>query len=137
MTDRFDVPGVWQPFGAFSLVAAQGSGQVVHLKGQVALDIAGAVVGAGDMALQVEQTLRNVDAVLAAMGGRMADIYSLTHYATDIEAFMACGEIRKRFFPPPYPITTTIEVSRLFHPDLLIEITASAEIPHERYGRPA
>ena len=49
---------------------------------------------------------------------------------------MACGEIRKRFFSPPYPITTTLGVARLYHPDLLIEITASAEIPLDRYRRP-
>ena len=137
MGTRFNVPATWQPFGAFSLVAAQGAGQVVHLKGQVALHAAGDVVGRGDMPTQVERTLQNIEAVLGAVGGRMADIYSLTHYATDIADFMDCGEVRKRFFEPPYPITTTVEVTRLYHPDLMIEITASAEIPHDRYRAPA
>ena len=67
----------------------------------------------------------------------MADIFQLAHYTTDIEAFMQVGEIRKRFFAPPYPVTTTLEVARLYDPDLLIEITASAEVPLARYRAPA
>lgn len=43
----------------------------------------------------------------------MADIVSLTQYATDIEQFMAAGDIRKEFFAEPYPVTTTIQVARL------------------------
>lgn len=49
---------------------------------------------------------------------------------------MACGEIRKRFFEPPYPVTTTLEVSALYDPRLLVEITAIAEIPKDRFVLP-
>jgi 2-iminobutanoate/2-iminopropanoate deaminase len=80
--------------------------------------------------------LENIRTVLASVGGTMADVISLTHYATDIEQFMAAGDIRKEFFAEPFPITTTVEVSRLYRPDLLIEITAMAEIPFERFRRP-
>ncbi|HVM84784.1 MAG TPA: RidA family protein, partial [Candidatus Binatia bacterium] len=52
MAEFFDPPGVWQPFGPFSLAAVQGDGRIVHLKGQVALDQSGKVVGAGDMRAQ-------------------------------------------------------------------------------------
>ena len=137
MADAFNPPAVWQPFGAFSMVALQGDGQTVHLKGQVALDAEGRLVGKGDMAAQVEKTLENIRAVLAAVGGTMDDVIALTHYTTDIDAFMACGDIRKGFFAEPYPVTTTIEVSRLYRPDVLIEITAIAEIPRSRYRAPA
>ena len=96
----------------------------------------GAVVGVGEMGTQVETCLNNIARVLAELGGTMADIVSVTHYTTDIEQFMACGEIRKRFFEPPFPVTTTVEVSKLYRPELLIEITCSAEIPYERFVRP-
>ena len=71
------------------------------------------------------------------MGGRMSDIVSLVHYATDIEQFMKTGDIRKQVFAEPFPITTTVEVSRLYRPELMIEITAVAEIPRKRFHRPA
>ena len=137
MAEHFNPPGVWQPFGAFSLAVAQGEGRVLHLKGQVALDPEGRVVGPGDMAAQLRQVLENIRAVLASVGGRPGDVISLTHYTTDIEAFMACGPIRAEFFTEPYPVTTTVEVRRLYHPDLVIEIAAIAEIPRDRFREPA
>jgi 2-iminobutanoate/2-iminopropanoate deaminase len=70
------------------------------------------------------------------VGGEMVDIVSLTQYATDIEQFMSCGDIRKEFFAEPFPVTTTVEIARLYHPDLLIEITAMAEIPLDRFRQP-
>lgn len=136
MADSYDPPEVWAPFGAFSMAVLQGEGQVVHLKGQVALDRDGRLVGPDDMRVQVRQVLTNIRTVLDGLGGRMSDIVALTHYATDIRAFMETGEIRKAFFAPPYPVTTTVEVARLYDPALLIEITATAEIPRERFRRP-
>jgi enamine deaminase RidA (YjgF/YER057c/UK114 family) len=67
----------------------------------------------------------------------MGDLISLTHYATDIEQFMAAGDIRRGYFTPPYPVTTTVQVARLYDPALLIEIAGVAEIPLARFRRPA
>lgn len=136
MVDAVNPAEVWSPFGAFSMAVIQGDGQVVRLKGQVALDQQGRTVGAGDMRAQVRKVLENIRSVLASMGGRMEDVVSLVHYATDIEAFMGTGDIRKEFFAAPFPVTTTVEVARLYDPDLMVEITAVAEIPRERFRRP-
>lgn len=127
---------VWQPFGAFSMMVMQGSGQVVHLKGQVSLDATGTIVGPGDMRAQVRQVLSNIKTVLAAAGGKMSDVVSLVHYTTDIQAFMQTGDIRQEFFADPYPVTTTVEVAALYSADLVIEVTAVAEIPKDRYKAP-
>jgi enamine deaminase RidA (YjgF/YER057c/UK114 family) len=137
MIDAVNPPGIWSPFGAFSMAVIQGDGQVVHLKGQVSLDQDGKVIGTGSMRDQVRKVLENIRTVLATMGGTMADVVSLVHYATDIEAFMGTGDIRREFFAPPYPVTTTVQVARLYHPELLIEVTAVAEIPRERFRRPS
>ena len=137
MAEFHNPPEVWQPFGAFSMAAVTGEGRIVHLKGQVALDRDGQVVGKGDMAAQTRKALENIAAVLAHFGGTTRDVISLVHYTTDIEAFMKVGEVRQRFFDPPYPVTTTVEVARLYHPDLLIEITAIAEVPYQRYRTPS
>lgn len=136
MASSFNPLEVWQPFGAFSMGVAQGDGQIVHLKGQIALDRAGQIVGKGDMRAQVRQTLANIESVLAFVGGELGDVISLVQYTTDIEAFTAAGDIRKRFFAEPYPVTTTVEVKRLYDLDLLIEIAAVAEIPKERFRPP-
>jgi enamine deaminase RidA (YjgF/YER057c/UK114 family) len=137
MIDAVNPAGVWQPFGAFSMAAIQGDGRIVHLKGQVALDAGGKIVGARQMRPQVRKVLENIRDVLASMGGEMGDILSLAHYTTDIEQFMAAGDIRKAFFAAPFPVTTTVQIDRLYHTDLVIEIAAIAEIPRERFRRPS
>jgi 2-iminobutanoate/2-iminopropanoate deaminase len=136
MVDAVNPVGVWAPFGAFSMAVIQGDGQIVHLKGQVSLDQHGEIVGAKDMRTQVRKVLENIRDVLASMGGQMSDVVSLVHYATDIGQFMGTGDIRKEFFAVPFPVTTTVQVQRLYHSDLMIEITAIAEIPRARFRRP-
>ena len=136
MIDSFNPPDVWSPFGAFSMGVIQGDGQIVYLKGQVSLDQDGQIVGKRDMQAQVRKTLENIQAILEHIGGTMADIVSLTQYVTDIKLFMGAGEVRKQFFAAPYPITTTVQISSLYDPDLMVEITAIAEIAQDRFKRP-
>ena len=136
MPRAFNPPGVWQSFGAFSPVTLHGDGQVVHLKGQVPLDAEGNIVGIGDMPAQVDKILENIQAVLAALGGEMGDILSLTQHTTDIAAFMTSGDVRAHYFKERYPATTTVEVPALYHPDIMVEITAIAEIPRGRFVHP-
>ncbi len=135
MIDSFNPDEVWSPFVAFSMGVIQGDGQIVHLKGQVALDVNGKIVGKGDMRTQTEQVLKNMQTVLESIGGTMSDIYSLHHYVTDIDEFMKTGDIRTRYFKEPFPVTTTVQVVRLYDPELLVEITSSAEVPKERFKR--
>jgi enamine deaminase RidA (YjgF/YER057c/UK114 family) len=136
MVDGVNPMEVWAPFGTFSMAVIQGDGRIVHLKGQVSLDRHGQVVGPGDIRAQVRQVLENIRSVLASMGGQMADVISLVHYATDVEAFMTTGDIRQEFFAAPYPVTTTVQIQRLYRPELLIEIAAIAEIPRSRFRHP-
>lgn len=136
MATFFNPPRIWQPFGTFSMGAVLGEGHVLHLKGQVALGEDGQIVGTGDMPIQLRQVLENIQSVLKYVGGEMGDIISLTQYVTDIDAFMGSGAVRQDFFCEPYPVTTTVEVSRLYRPELLVEITAIAEISKNRFKDP-
>jgi 2-iminobutanoate/2-iminopropanoate deaminase len=137
MVEAYNPPEIWQPFGAFSMAVLQGQGRIVWLKGQVALDKERRVVGPGDMRLQVRQVLENLKAVLAGFGGEMGDILSLTAHTTDIESYIAASGVRRQYFSAPFPVTTTVQVVRLIHPALMVEISGVAEIPLERFRRPA
>ena len=57
MIKSFNPPAVWAPFGPFSMGVVHGNGRIVHVKGQVALDVDGDVVGRGDMHAQTRQVL--------------------------------------------------------------------------------
>ena len=79
-------------------IAIQGDGRIVHLKGQVALDRNGTIVGAGDMRVQLRQVLENIRTALASVGGNMEDILSMTSYVTDMDEFLAASDVRRAFF---------------------------------------
>lgn len=135
MVDAFNPPDLWQPFGPFSQIVLQGDGRIVHLKGQVALDRSGGIVGPGDMRAQLRRVLENIRTALGSVGGDTTNILSMVHYVTDMDAFLAAGDIRRAFFAPPFPATTTVEVARLYDRNLLVEIAAIAEIPRDRFKR--
>ncbi len=79
--------------------------------------------------------LENIRTALASAGGEIGDLLPMTNYVTDMDAFLAAGDIRRAFFTAPYPVTTTVEVKRLYDRGLLVEISAIAEIPRERFKR--
>lgn len=137
MADAFNPPGVIEPFGIFSNAAWQGDGAVLQIAGQVAWDADGKVVGQGDIAAQTEQVLENVKAIVESAGGGMADIVSVIVYVTDMAGLDRIHAVRARYFEKPYPASTLVQVTGLVHPDLLIEISAVAAIPHDRVKRPA
>src|ERR671914_1143564 len=75
-------------------VAVATGSRMVFLAGQVARDADGAPVGAGDLAAQVEQALRNVATALDAAGGTFDDVAKLAVYVVDWapEKMAAVGE---------------------------------------------
>ena len=113
-------------------VAVATGSKMVFIAGQVARDADGAAVGAGDLAAQVEQAMRNVHTAVAAAGATFADIAKLTVYVVDwsAEKMAALGEGVGRAaatlaIDPVRPITL-IGVAALAEPDLLVEIEAVA-----------
>ena len=136
MNTAFQPPGVWRAFGCNSMALVTGEGRQVLLGGQVAWDEARHVVGVGDMRLQARQTFRNIQATLAAVGGRMDDVVSIVTYVTTPDGLRDIHEVRMEFFTPPYPVSTLVQVAALVDPDLLIEITATAIVPDSRYLAP-
>lgn len=100
--------------------------RVICLSGQLAWDKDGNTVGKGDMRAQFRQVGENLKAGLEAAGAGLADIVKTNTYVTDMDAFFTCVDIRDEYFGPGFPTSTTVEVSRLAHPDMLIEIEAIA-----------
>jgi enamine deaminase RidA (YjgF/YER057c/UK114 family) len=103
-------------------------GRSIFISGQLARDASGAVVGVGDMAAQIEQVGRNIQACLAAAGASLSDLVRTTTYTTDIEEYFKHVEVRMRYFGAGMPTSTTVEVRRLSHPDFLVEVEAMAVV---------
>jgi len=136
MKAAYQAPGVWESFGSHSMALVVGEGRQVLVGGQVAWDARRHVVGVGDMRAQARQTFINIQAFLAAVGGEMDDVVSIVTYVTTSEGLRDIHEVRAEFFSPPYPVSTLVQVAALVDPDLLIEVTATAIVPEERYRAP-
>ncbi len=136
MKTAFQPLGVWRTFGCNSMGLVVGMGRQVLLSGQVAWDDQRHVVGIGDIRVQAQQTFRNVQASLAAVGGEMDDVVSIVTYVTTPDGLRDIHEVRTEFFSPPYPVSTLVQVAALVEPDLLIEVTATAIVPEDRYRTP-
>jgi 2-iminobutanoate/2-iminopropanoate deaminase len=88
------------------------SGDLVFVSGQVGIDPASGAVAEGIEA-QAERALRNVAAVLAAVGLGMADVVKTTIWLTDAEHFGIVNEIYARHFPAPAPARSAPVVASL------------------------
>lgn len=101
---------------------------LIFLSGQLARDEHGALVGAGDMAEQTRQCIRNMRTVLEAAGGTLEDIVSIVVYTTDMRAFKEIVAAREEFFVAKLPTSTIVEVNHLADPGLMIEFQATAAL---------
>ena len=101
---------------------------LIFLSGQLARDSNGKLVGAGDMAEQTRQCIRNMRTVLEAAGGTLDDIVSIVVYTTDIRQFREIVEARMEFFATKLPTSTIVEVNHLADPGLMIEFQATAAL---------
>ena len=101
-------------------------GRTIFVSGQLALDMDGTMVGKGDMRAQLRQVGENLKASLEAAGASLGDIVKTTTYVTDMEAFFGCMDVRREYLGAAFPTSTTVEVSRLVDPDMMIEIEAVA-----------
>jgi 2-iminobutanoate/2-iminopropanoate deaminase len=101
---------------------------LIFLSGQLARDADGNLVGAGDMAEQTRQCIRNMQTVLEAAGGTLEDIVSMVVYTTDMREFKRIVDARMEFFTTKLPTSTIVEVNHLADPGLMIEFQATAAI---------
>jgi enamine deaminase RidA (YjgF/YER057c/UK114 family) len=102
--------------------------RLICVSGQLAWDKDGNTVGTGDMRAQFRQVCENIKAALAAAGAGLEDIVKTNTYVTNMDEFFKCVDIRHEYFGPGWPTSTTVEVSRLAHPDMLVEIEAIAVV---------
>ena len=103
-------------------------GELVITSGQAAIDEQGGLVGVGDFDLQADQVFRNLARVLEAGGSSLSRVVKVTIFLTDMGNFPKIVELREKWFTPPYPADTIVEVSSLALPELEIEIEAIATV---------
>lgn len=125
--EHFVRPAGTPPVNGYSHAVAF-TGPMVAVSGQVPLNEAGEVVGAGDPEAQVRQVFRNLDAALTAAGSSMARVVKLTVFLTDLGDLPAFRTVRDEFVDVERPpASSLVQVRGLVHPQFRVEIEALAE----------
>ena len=120
-------PG-WQWDDKIPLAQAVKVGEVLYISGQIALDPAGTLVGAGDMKAQSQRVFENIEAILRMAGGTLENVVKITAYLTDMSRYGEYNEVRGRFLKDHRPASTTVQVVALAFPGLLVEVEAIAHL---------
>lgn len=128
MTDAIRIKTNPDPFEAFRIAQGYRIGDLIMMSGQASIDSSGNLIGVGDFDAQAEQTFQNIRGVLQAGGSDMNKIVKVVIYLTDISNFPKVLELREKWFTPPYPADTIVEVSSLALPELMIEIDVTAMV---------
>ena len=114
---------------AFSQVAiTKGNGSTIYIGGQNAITKDLEIIGKGNIALQTEYILKNIEVALNSCHAGLDDLFKLTIYIVqgqDVrKGFEGAQPFLKRLKNPP--VISGIIVAGLANPDYLVEIEAVA-----------
>ncbi|MFG3102294.1 RidA family protein [Streptomyces sp. NPDC048182] len=106
-----------------------GTGRLVAVSGQLALDEHGALVGPGDAGAQARQVFENLRRCLAAAGATFDDVLKLTYFVTDMAHMPAVRAARAAHIPDDrLPAASAVQVAALVRPEFLLEVEALAVV---------
>jgi enamine deaminase RidA (YjgF/YER057c/UK114 family) len=103
-------------------------GNMVFVSGSTAIQPDGTVAGVGDAYAQTVAALRTIEKALQQAGASLKHVVRTRMFATNLDHTEAIGKAHAEFFRDIRPAATLVEISRLVHPDMLIEIEADAVI---------
>jgi 2-iminobutanoate/2-iminopropanoate deaminase len=127
--DAVNVRSYHVPVEGFSqAIRAAARGELVFVSGLTARSADGAVGPVGDSAGQTRRILEALDDILREAGGSLNDVVRTVTYLVDINHHADVHAVRREFFGDAPPASTTVQISRLYHQDQLLEIEATALI---------
>lgn len=115
------------PYEPYLLSQGIRAGDFLFISGQAGYADNGKIVDGGFRA-QGEQAFSNLKRALEAGGSSLSRVVKVTIYVTDMSNFGEVVELRRKFFQPPYPADTIVEINRLYTPEAMIEIDAIAVV---------
>ncbi len=117
-----------KPVGPYNqAIAAQGT--MIFVAGQIPLNPStGEIVGTGEIAVQTERVMANIEAILNEAGANWENVVKTGVFLSDLKNFAAMNDVYSQYFnPTTAPARACVEVSRL-PKDVLVEIECIAVI---------
>ena len=102
-------------------------GDFLFVSGHVGVDADGNV--SGDCEAQSRQVMASIRGVIEAAGGRMEDVAKITCFLTNMDDYPAYAKVRLETWPSNPPASSTVGVSALVRPELMVEVEAIVRMP--------
>lgn len=118
----------WEQIVGYS--RAVRTGNIIEVSGTTAIEHDGQSLKE-NMYSQAFHSLIKIEEALKKTGAGMKDVVRTRMYVTDISRWQEAARAHHEFFNSILPATTLVEVSKLIHPDMLIEIEATAVVSTE------
>ncbi|MEV5912059.1 RidA family protein [Streptomyces sp. WAC 01325] len=134
MIRRVTSPALFPPPTYSHASVVEAGTRIAFLAGSVPLDGEGNIVGEGDPVRQAEQVMANLGEQLRAVGSDLAHVLSTDVYvvSSDTAVLSAVWEVVEASGLSVGPHSSTLlGVACLGYTGQLVEITATAAVPHE------
>jgi 2-iminobutanoate/2-iminopropanoate deaminase len=95
-------------------------GNTLHVSG---------VTSDGPMDQAIGNVYTQLERILADNGLSLRDVVKENLYATDLDAMIRHGSLRKPFYGDTLPAATWVQVERLFMPSFVLEVEVVAQYP--------
>ena len=102
-------------------------GDTLYVSGHVGTDADGNI--AEGCEAQSRQVMANIRAVIEAAGGKMEDVAKITCFLTNMDDYPAYAQVRRETWPTNPPASSTVGVSCLVRPELVVEVEAIVRLP--------
>lgn len=107
------------------------AGDFVSVSGTSSTRPDGTVAGSGDAYAQAAAALVTIKIAIERLGAKMSDVVRTRMYVVNMDDSEAVGRAHGEVFGDVKPAATMVEVRRLIHPDMLVEIEADAIVTED------
>ncbi len=119
----------WEPIVGYSRAVRVGAN--IAISGSASVGPDGDIVGVGDTYRQACRCIEVIADALAEAGADLKDVVRTRMFVTDIDQWQEVAKAHQEAFGNSPPATSMVEVTRLIHPDMLVEIEADAIVADE------
>jgi enamine deaminase RidA (YjgF/YER057c/UK114 family) len=124
--NRIEARAPWVARWGYSRAVRQGP--LIEVGGTTAGKADGTIVGVGDLYEQTRYALSTVLDAIVGLGGGVEDVLRTRVFLRDIDDWEAAGRAHVEVFGEHLPTSTCVGGVTMLHPDLLVEIEATAYV---------
>ena len=111
MKKIINTPNAPAPIGPYNQAVL--SGDMLFVSGQIALIPGTSDLANADIAVEANQVMKNLKAILTAAGMDFADVVKTTIFLSDMGLFAAVNEVYGSYFETDFPARETVAVKGL------------------------